>query len=375
MPLFVNSGYSASAIELNAPNCISIGLINNMPDAALAATERQFTDLIRAATPNVVVLLKLFAMSEVPRGEGARRVLAERYRDVSALWDTPLDGLIVTGTEPRAKNLTDEPYWETLSKVVDWARDHTSSTIWSCLAAHAAVLHADGIERRAAQREALRGIRLPARRRSSDDRAFPRAAVGAAFALQRLARRGARGLRLQGSHPLAERGRRYFRQAGRQLLFIFSGSPGIRGGLAVSRIPPRRQPFLGKRARAYPVLPVGYFSDEAAASAEAFRARALADRRAELAAEFPTTALETGLQWPWRAAALGVYEKWCEFLSARKAERRVRRRPSESGCAGLGATGRSARAGCRRSRSMTPGSPANLNHSGSFTLSSAAALV
>ena len=64
------------------------------------------------------------------------------------MWDTRLDGLIVTGTEPKSKNLDDEPYWAALPQVIDWAREHTHSTIWSCLAAHAAVLHTDGIERR-----------------------------------------------------------------------------------------------------------------------------------------------------------------------------------------------------------------------------------
>ena len=36
-----------------------------------------------------------------------------------------------------------------MSEVIDWARHHTASTIWSCLAAHAAVLQSDGIKRRA----------------------------------------------------------------------------------------------------------------------------------------------------------------------------------------------------------------------------------
>ncbi len=31
--------------------------------------------------------------------------------------------------------------------MIDWAESNTHSTIWSCLAAHAAVLHLDGIER------------------------------------------------------------------------------------------------------------------------------------------------------------------------------------------------------------------------------------
>src|ERR1700722_11594123 len=105
MALFLDTARSGSTFKLNAPNYITIGLVNNMPDAAVEATERQFTDLIRAATPNAVVLLKLYAIPEVPRAPAMRYELAERYRDIAELWDTPLDGLIVTGTEPRAANL------------------------------------------------------------------------------------------------------------------------------------------------------------------------------------------------------------------------------------------------------------------------------
>ena len=86
MPLILDTGRSEPAAELHAANCITIGLVNNMPDAALEATERQFIDLVRAATPNAVVLLKLFAIPEVPRGEAARTRLAERYRDIAELW-------------------------------------------------------------------------------------------------------------------------------------------------------------------------------------------------------------------------------------------------------------------------------------------------
>src|SRR5580658_5995086 len=142
MPLLLDTSRSASSGEIHASNCVTIGLINNMPDPALDATERQFVDLIRAATSKTVARLLLFSIPEIPRADTTRQELAGRYRDIAELWDTHLDGLIVTGTEPRAKDLRDEPYWKTLSQVVDWARDNTTSTIWSCLAAHAAVLHA-----------------------------------------------------------------------------------------------------------------------------------------------------------------------------------------------------------------------------------------
>jgi homoserine O-succinyltransferase len=41
----------------------------------------------------------------------------------------------------------DEPYWAAFSQLVDWASHNTISTLWSCLAAHAAVLRLDRIER------------------------------------------------------------------------------------------------------------------------------------------------------------------------------------------------------------------------------------
>ncbi len=328
MPLFLDSGRSRSAAELNAANCITVGLINNMPDAALEATERQFADLIRAATPKAVVLLKLFAMPEVPRGETARTALAERYRDIAELWQTPLDGLIVTGTEPRAKCLMEEPYWETLSKVVDWAKDHTASTIWSCLAAHAAVLHSDGIERRALKRKRF-GVfdcRLAAdhpmtkhfpeplwvpHSRYND---LPEQAL-ASCGYTILARSTTAGVDT------------FAKQDGSFFLF-FQGHPEYQADTLLREYRRDAVRFLNREREDYPAMPLGYFNDDAAAVAEAFRTRASRDRRGELIGEFPKSALEAGLQCPWRAAALGTYEKWCAYLSARKAERRTIAAPS-----------------------------------------------
>lgn len=148
MPLLLDTTPAdTAAVQLRSHNCIEIGLVNNMPDAALEATERQFVELIRAATNDIVVRLRLYALPDVRRGDRGLQKTAARYRDVAELWDSRLDGLVVTGTEPRTADLRDEPYWPTLGKLVDWARDNTASAIWSCLAAHAAVLHTDGIER------------------------------------------------------------------------------------------------------------------------------------------------------------------------------------------------------------------------------------
>ncbi len=131
-----------------APARLDIGLVNLMPDAALKATERQFARLLAAASGPTDVRLHLFSLAEVPRGAAALASMDGRYGDLAALEGTRLDGLIVTGTEPLASSLTDEPYWTALTRVIDWAEQNTASTIFSCLAAHAAVLHLDGIARR-----------------------------------------------------------------------------------------------------------------------------------------------------------------------------------------------------------------------------------
>src|SRR5436190_1827131 len=48
----------------------------------------------------------------------------------------------------RSPNLDGEPYWHELTRLIDWACTNTLSAYWSCLAAHAAVLHLDGVSRR-----------------------------------------------------------------------------------------------------------------------------------------------------------------------------------------------------------------------------------
>jgi homoserine O-succinyltransferase/O-acetyltransferase len=130
-----------------AAQCFEIGIVNNMPDATLAATERQFKALIDHAAAGRRVRVRFFALPGIARGEGAARHINETYGGLDELTNDRLDGLIITGCEPKAASLADEPYWPSLTRLIDWAADHTRSTIFSCLAAHAAVLHLDGIKR------------------------------------------------------------------------------------------------------------------------------------------------------------------------------------------------------------------------------------
>jgi homoserine O-succinyltransferase len=323
MPVFIDSDRSGSTVDLNAGNCLTIGLINNMPDAAFAATERQFTDLIRQATPNSVVLLKLFAIPEMPRTDATRSEIAERYRDISALWDTPLDGLIVTGTEPRAKNLKDEPYWPTLSKIVDWAPDNTASTIWSCLAAHAAVLHTDGIERLALKekRFGVFDCRLTAEHPMTEH--FPDPLWVPHSRYNDLPERALTSCGYRVLARSAVAGVDTFAKQDGSFFLFFQGHPEYEADTLLREYRRDAARFLAGEREHYPAMPLGYFNNEAVALADAFRVRAFIERTPDLIADFPKGAIEMGLTCPWRAAAIGVYQNWAAYLTARHTERRA----------------------------------------------------
>ena len=127
----------------------TIGLINNMPDSALegdgAAVRRA---CCRPPPSHVRIRFHCFSLPSVQRSAAAQRAYRAATTGISPISaGLRIDGLIVTGAEPIADASAEEPYWRELTDVIDWAEANTRSTIWSCLAAHAAVLHLDGIER------------------------------------------------------------------------------------------------------------------------------------------------------------------------------------------------------------------------------------
>ena len=141
---------------------IHVGLVNNMPDSALRATELQFARLLKESAGALDVQLHLFSLAAIERGEEARSRMEGFYADAETLPMAGIDALIVTGAEPRAANFQDEPYWESLAHLIDWAETATASTVFSCLAAHAAVFHLSGISRKPLPRK-MSGIFTAAR--------------------------------------------------------------------------------------------------------------------------------------------------------------------------------------------------------------------
>ncbi|RYC34072.1 homoserine O-succinyltransferase [Lichenibacterium minor] len=299
------------------PGRLDIGLVNNMPDVALKATERQFARLLAAASGPLDVHLHLFSLGELPRGDAARSAMAGRYRGSDALERARLDALIVTGAEPLAPSLADEPYWDALTRVVDWAEHNTVSTIWSCLAAHAAVLHLDGIARR----------KLP-RKRFGLFECVP-VADGGLFA-------GApSGLRVPHSrwNDLAEGDLRShgYRIASRSMeagidcftkqwasLFVFlQGHPEYDADTLFREYRRDAHRFLAGHGDDLPALPSGYFDARTEGAVADFEARARKERSLASWDAFPRDwACRLPMLNLWQASATQFYRNWLGLVAA-----------------------------------------------------------
>lgn len=303
---------------------IRIGLINNMPDSALEGTEAQFSEILAAAAGPHQVHLCFSHLPAVPRAPAVARRLSESYWPLDTLLTTPLDALIVTGAEPRTPSLRGEAYWDGLVRLMEWAEAYTTSTIWSCLAAHAAVLHLDGIER------------VPLAHKCCG--VFTH--VMAAHALTS---------GLAGSAPipqsrwndlqpasLEERGYTvlarscesgagiFFKERDRSLFVFVQGHPEYDERALLKEYQRDVGRFLSGERTTYPTLPSNYFSDDVVSRFEAFRAEAVADPDPTRLGAFPFLEAADALTRDWREPGVRFYRNWLAYLVAKRGAARLR---------------------------------------------------
>ena len=270
---------------------LTIGLINNMPDAALQATERQFMRLLRQAAGNIRVDFHCFSLPSVKRSQSAKWRVDQQYTDIADLDRLHIDGLIVTGAEPAAATLPEEPFWQDLTAIIDWAKTNTRSTIWSCLAAHAAVLHLDGIERRRldAKCSGIYDCFKVADHWLTDDLPSPLRVSHSRLNELRADHLAARGYQLLTHSP--EGGVDIFARQLRSQFIFFQGHPEYEA-LSLEREYLRDiSRFLAGERDTYPAIPAGYFDTDTEERLAAFERRARAERRPALTAELPDRTL------------------------------------------------------------------------------------
>jgi homoserine O-succinyltransferase len=81
------------------------------------------------------------------RSQESKAYIDKFYRTFEDLKEEGLDALIITGANVANPYLEQEPFWEPLQEVIDWATENVTSVLCSCLATHAIVKALHRIDR------------------------------------------------------------------------------------------------------------------------------------------------------------------------------------------------------------------------------------
>lgn len=291
---------------------LTIALVNNMPDSALKATERQFMRLVQSAAGKTRVRFHCFALPTVARSKQAKDHIDKEYVDLAELHRLHIDGLIVTGAEPLAATLQQEPYWREFTGLIDWAMTNTRSAIWSCLAAHAALQHLDGIERKRLSQKCA-GVYDCAK--TANDWLTADLPLSIKVSHSRLNEVRESDLMAHGYQILTRSEQAgvdiFARDFGSRFIF-FQGHPEY-DALSLQREFMRDiARYLSGERKDYPAIPASYFDTPTEEVLADFEQRARAHRKVELAAELPGLTLRGGV--PAGGAATTIFRNWLDFL-------------------------------------------------------------
>ncbi|MDH2357332.1 homoserine O-succinyltransferase [Bradyrhizobium sp. SSUT112] len=321
--------------------CLDIGLINNMSDSALMSTERQLFDLLDAATGQLFVRLHFYTMEATPRSEWGRDYVRRYYRGIDDLLNRSLDGVIVTGAEPRAASLTEEPYWTTFAEIADWARENTVSSVFSCLAVHGAVLHLDGVARHKLPTKCFGVFAQTKTRHHPLMQDVPRIFRIPHARWNEVQEEDLSNCGYSVLTWSAEAGVDCFVKQQKKSLFVhFQGHPEYETRTLLGEYRRDMGRFLRGENEVCPTIPRGYFGEEAEEIQIAFRQKALSDRRPELFADFPADHAAKDLSNVWHQPAKRIYRNWLLYLVSQRAGRS---KPLGTREAALSATGIPAR--------------------------------
>ncbi len=289
---------------------LRVAILNNMPDSALIRTEEEFTSLLHAAVSDRPLEIRMYALPSVLRGEAGRTHIAANYLTMEALYRQPPDALIVTGTEPLAADLRLERYWTELSALIEWADSCAIPAMFSCLAAHAAVLHLDGIAR-----TPLASKCFGVFRHDVETSHKLMAGVAHSVALPHTRWNGLETAALEYAgydilcHSDTSGIGMFARTRGATWLFCQAHPEYAHANLLREyRRDVRR--FLRRDRATYPELPQGYFSEGETQLLIAFRHRAIAQMDPRALEAFPLVHGVTPSRQGWRNVAAQVFANW-----------------------------------------------------------------
>jgi homoserine O-succinyltransferase len=269
--------------------------------------------LLSAAAGNTRIHFHRFSLPSVSRSQPAKGRIDTQYTDIADLGRLRLDGLIVTGAEPIAATLPEEPFWQDLTDIIDWARTNTRSTIWSCLAAHAAVKHLDGIDRQRldAKCSGIYDCSKMADGWLTSGVSSPLKIAHSRLNELRESDLVAGGYQILTASPQA--GVDIFtKQLDSQFVF-FQGHPEY-DALSLQREYLRDiTRFLAGERDSFPACPAGYFDIATERKLANFEMRARAERKLPLGVELPNLALRPDIAAG--SAGAVIFKNWLGYLS------------------------------------------------------------
>ena len=120
---------------------LKIVILNLMP---LKITTE--TNLIRllSNTPLQMEVSFMKLKSHTPKNTPIEHMMMF-YRDFEKMRDEKFDGMIITGAPVEQMDFEDVNYWDEISTIFDWARNHVTSTLYICWAAQAGLYYHYGI--------------------------------------------------------------------------------------------------------------------------------------------------------------------------------------------------------------------------------------
>ena len=120
---------------------LKIVILNLMP---LKITTE--TDLIRllSNTPLQMEVSFMKLKSHTPKNTPIEHMMMF-YRDFEKMRDEKFDGMIITGAPVEQMDFEDVNYWDEITGIFDWARNHVTSTLYICWAAQAGLYYHYGI--------------------------------------------------------------------------------------------------------------------------------------------------------------------------------------------------------------------------------------
>lgn len=104
------------------------------------------TDLIRllSNTPLQMEVSFMKLKSHTPKNTPIEHMMMF-YRDFESMRDEKFDGMIITGAPVEQLEFEDVNYWDEITTIFDWARNHVTSTLYICWAAQAGLYYHYGI--------------------------------------------------------------------------------------------------------------------------------------------------------------------------------------------------------------------------------------